>query len=108
MMQGRNIQELAMEVKRMEETKRDFIADTSLVDAVVVDRAPAISLRVPEIDYSERFGMTDVFHQQISSNLGIPYKYYNRMVQEAPNLWMYNVNQWWWTEHLLFPCGSLR
>jgi len=94
MMQGRNIQELAMEVKRMEETKRDFIADTSLVDAVVVDRAPAISLRVPEIDYSERFGMTDICHQQISSNLGIPYKYYNRMVQEAPNLWMYNVNHW--------------
>ena len=40
------------------------------------------------------FGVGELAHQQISSRLGIPYRYYQRMQKEQPKLLDANVNTW--------------
>jgi len=94
MLQGKTIQELAAEVQRREAEKRDFVTDTRLMDAVGTAEETSVLLRVSDIDYWEEFRPTPVFHQQVSDTLGIPKKYYDRMIQEAPELWAKNVNHW--------------
>ncbi|MEG0936362.1 MAG: DUF932 domain-containing protein, partial [Clostridia bacterium] len=42
----------------------------------------------------EQFGMTDLFHRQLGSSLGIPSKYYDKMQAELPSLLSQNVNGW--------------
>ena len=48
--------------------------------------------------------LTDVFHRQLSAATGIPYRYYEAMRQEKPELLAENVNAWMSTkpsEHMI-------
>ena len=38
--------------------------------------------------------ISPIAHRQISARLGIPYKYYRRMNEDAPELWRNNVRHW--------------
>lgn len=101
---GRSLVELAQELQRQTETKRDFDADTRQVRMVakgltVTETAkplttPARTEPVLALEGVGEFGITPVAHTQIAERVGIPQKYYDRMVAEAPELLAENVNHW--------------
>jgi hypothetical protein len=80
-----NLIELAQEIVRRAEAKRDFVADTS--DLVFEGGALAIGT-------AGRFQLTDHAHGQIADRVGIPKRYYDRMRADAPALLAGNVNHW--------------
>lgn len=91
MKSGLSLQQLAAELQRQADSRKDFIAAQGAVEAVVVnDRDVAIA--------SEKFGeplsITPYAHGQLSDHLGIPKKYYDRMASEQPALLTANINAW--------------
>ena len=97
MKSGRTLQELAFELDRQAQVKRDFIVSTQTMimeeDAEFfgINRmgsaSEAIAARPP-------MRMTDLFHRQLGSALDIPAKYYDKMRTESPSLLAWNVD-WW-------------
>ena len=77
MLQGRTLQELAVEIQRQQNAKQDYLADTSALS--MVDGDEGIKF---QIEGMEPFGVNDLAHSQIGQYLEIPAKYYE------------NVNHW--------------
>jgi len=88
MKSGKTLVEMAQELQRQSEAKRDFIADTR-----TVEMTPDGQL-VLENGTRHEFPVSDHAHSQIAARLDIPAKYYNRMRQEDPQLLSANVNNW--------------
>jgi len=93
---GKTLQELAIEIDRQNKVKRDFVASTedmemkvSLAENEGGTRAPLLGLTgmMP-------FTVNSIAHDQIGTKLGIPSKYYDRMLTEDPELLATNVNTW--------------
>lgn len=87
---GRSISELAQEIQRQTETKRDFIAP---------GKSQALTFKAEQGFKFELAGQDDFdteqnFHSQLGESLGIPKPYYERLRQEAPDLLVKNVNHW--------------
>ena len=89
MKQGRNLVDLASEIERQREAKADFVADTRKLKMVCNGHGPRL-----EIEGHGDFGVTEHAHRQIGERIGIPAKYYDRMLSEAPDLLERNVNHW--------------
>lgn len=98
MKKGKTLLELATEIERQSTTKRDFIAPTAELELVLPteDAAQIIGSSAPrlKVNGSGEFGIRQTAHSQIGSRLGIPAKYYDRMLGEAPELLADNVNHW--------------
>lgn len=89
---GRTLVDLATEIQRQKEAKRDFIASTATMQMVAQDEGRVtLSLGNKE---TRHFGVNGIAHDQIGLKTGIPGKYYDRMLQEAPDLLANNVNRW--------------
>lgn len=88
MKSGKTLVELATELERQSEAKKDFITSTS---ALEMTERGEIAL---DGDTHHEFPVTDHAHSQIAARLDIPAKYYKRMQHEAPELLAANVNQW--------------
>lgn len=86
---GRTLVELAHELTRQHESKRDFVADTRRL-SLVPDQAGQIVME------GVNGGMTlrPSAHAQLAATLGIPKPYYDRMQAEAPDLLASNANRW--------------
>ena len=97
---GRSISEMAAEIERQNETKRDFKAPTDklniVADRVTTDQPIEIKLTMKTNGGGnvERFGITSLAHEQLAQHVGIPQKYYDRMKAEAPELLASNANHW--------------
>lgn len=89
---GRSLSELALELERQRDAKRDFIADTALMS--MENTSDGLSLQINNGSRHEAFGINDIAHRQIGSFLKIPAVYYERMRNEAPDLLTDNVNNW--------------
>ena len=87
MKQGRSLQDLAAEINRQAAAARDFRADTR--DLIMQDGGKSITLG----DVGT-FGLRPLAHQQIATELGIPWKYYEKMQAQNPDLLDDNVNSW--------------
>lgn len=91
---GKTLPDLLKEVLRQQETKRDFVADTSQVSMVAGSgqefEQGALGLRFGD----QSVGVTDVAHDQIGAHAKVPLAYYDRMRREAPELLANNVNTW--------------
>jgi hypothetical protein len=83
------MRELAKEIKRQAESKRDLIADTRAIEPVIGKDGSA-SLHVA----NDEFAIREVAHGQIAGHTDIPVRYYDRMLKEAPELWGRNVKEW--------------
>ena len=83
---GAELPAFAEEISRVAHSKRDFIVSAAS-DKFGVDSN--INIMIGEF---EKFGITDHAHSQISSKLGIPKKYYDRMKADAPTLLKDNIN----------------
>lgn len=95
MKQGRTIQELALEVDRQRNSKRDFLVSEREMSMVADNNQPRIILPGQNQDGSEMgFGITNLAHDQIAMRLDIPRKYYQRMMADFPSLLKDNVNGW--------------
>ncbi|HEY9782088.1 MAG TPA: hypothetical protein V6D09_18350 [Leptolyngbyaceae cyanobacterium] len=89
MKSGLALVELATALERQSETKKDFVASTS-----VLEMTPKGELTLETETSSNEFPVTENCHTQIAAKLDIPAKYYNRMRKEAPELLATNVNEW--------------
>lgn len=85
---GLTLQQLASELQRQTETRKDYIAPQGKVDAVVVDGALALT------GFNGSVAITPHAHGQLASHLGIPKAYYDRMHGETPELLAANVRTW--------------
>lgn len=95
MKSGRTLSQLAAELERQANTKKDYIADTRRLKMEVLrdNSAPKNEMVILQ---GVNGGMTlkPIAHQQLAASLQIPKPYYDRMLSEAPDLLSSNVNQW--------------
>lgn len=86
---GKSLVELAQELQRQAQVRRDFLAPTDQVGYLVADNgSTALALN------GAAFEVTNHTHRQVSEWAGIPAKYYDRMRTEAPRLLEANVQHW--------------
>lgn len=92
MKQGRTLEELGTELQRQRNARQDFVADSRTLTFATEDGDSRLSMSMGGklLD----FGVNPLAHQQISTRLGIPLRYYQRMQKEAPALLDSNVNNW--------------
>lgn len=95
MKSGRSLSELAVEIERRENAKRDFVAETRNLSVIDPPSGGPLALHLQGFG---AFGMTDHFHRQLGRHIGIHADYYDRMRQQAPALLAYNANHWLATE----------
>lgn len=112
MKQGMTLVELAQEVERQAQAKMDFVASTDSLDMIPEWKPDTMSSEddtkdpakwgppklVVNADDSplrgQRFDINNNAHAQIAERVGIPKKYYDRMLVDAPHLLSENVNHW--------------
>lgn len=93
MKQGINLQELAAEITRQQEAKRDYLADSRKImmapdtGRLEIDFTQAGA----DIQRVEDFEIRQHAHKQLATFTGIPSKYYDRM---PTDLRAVNVNHW--------------
>lgn len=98
MFKGMELTNLAQELRRQLETKKDLKAPTTCLEVSTCHDLDAVSsrrdlcLRIEGRD--ETYHMTSHFHDQLGTWAGIPSKYYDRMKQESPTLLRDNLNHW--------------
>lgn len=87
---GKSLVELAQEIERQAEAKKDFIAPVSKL-AAKVDEQGGVKM---ELDGQGAFPLTPYAHGQMAEYLEIPRKYYERMRVDAPEILSLSVNRW--------------
>ena len=84
---GKTLTELATEIQRQAELKKDFVAPTT---ALQLRSNGHSELSIEGM--TESFTVTPLAHSQIATHTGIPQKYYDRLQQNHPALLDTNVN----------------
>jgi hypothetical protein len=87
---GKTLTQLAAEIERQAETKKDFVANTKNIAMGVVDNKTA----AVKLGDGAPLGINGLAHDQIGLHTGIPAKYYDKMLAESPHLLATNVNEW--------------
>jgi len=94
-MKGLALKELAAEVGRQAQMKRDFIAPANRIKYVLSDEAVDTGYTRLTMDGQETpYNIGELFHNQMGEHLKIPRAYYQRMLANAPVLLRRNVNHW--------------
>jgi hypothetical protein len=103
MKQGMTMHDFAAEVQRQANVKRDFKAPSSQLRVAVLDSGAQI---VSPEGFRMKFGlglggrvqqvfpMRKLMHQQMAERLKIRWEYYERMMEEGPELIPLNTNYW--------------
>lgn len=95
MQKGLSLQELAAKIEGNKALKRDFIADSAAlemkVQPAVANEKATVVMKVPD---QGEFPIQPLAHDQIGGRLKIPAVYYDRMLNDAPDLLASNVNEW--------------
>lgn len=87
---GRNINDLALEIKRQAENKKDYIVDTRTI-SVHPNGSLKLGFQTPQDGLTE-FGLTNWGHGQLADTCGIPRTYYNRLLGMNTTLLGENVD----------------
>jgi hypothetical protein len=85
---GKSITELAIEIERQANAKKDFIADTR---ALSLNALGELELKNGE---TRTLPVNRHALRQIAERVGLPMKYADRMALDAPELLATNVNHW--------------
>lgn len=91
---GKTLTELAIELDRQNNVKKDYLVDTR---NMIMDAGPnnaMLSIRNDKTGQTLMLNVNEVAHNQIGSTLGIPAKYYDKMRSDNPELLAQNVNSW--------------
>ncbi|MFA5353697.1 MAG: DUF932 domain-containing protein [Thermodesulfovibrionales bacterium] len=87
---GRSLNELANEITRQADAKKDYKVATRAVSMVLgPEETPQLQL-----GDTSPLGITSLTHNQIGDYTGVPRKYYEKMQEEMPSLLATNVNAW--------------
>ena len=90
---GLAIEELAAEIMRQNEIKEDYVVNSqSLLMECYYSEMFLRVMDAEGLDRLEPMSLTDNAHRQIGARLGIPSKYYSRMLEEGRELLTQNVN----------------
>ena len=92
MKQGKTLQELGRELQRQRLNRQDFLTDTRSLEMESNFYGSMLNLSLEGKSLS--FTVGETAHQQIASRLNIPFRYYKKMQEEAPELLDQNVNRW--------------
>lgn len=87
---GRSLRELAAELERQQEAKKDYVAPQGAIEALVEDG----DVKIDGLNGGGPLPITNHAHGQIAAHLDIPRKYYERMRTDQPALLASNVNTW--------------
>jgi hypothetical protein len=102
MQKGKTLQELAAEIDRQRNARRDFTTKAepgviTVLPPVAADYDPTVyvaPLRLGLDGVAEEYGLGPVFHDQLAARTKIPKPYYDRMLEHAPALLAGNANHW--------------
>ncbi len=96
MKNGKTLVELATELERQKQNKRDFISPASFIDFEMKKECKNSEVFVPSLNMDRlgSFGLKPLAEEQVATRLGIPKKYYDKMKNEAPFLLEKNANHW--------------
>jgi len=86
---GKTLTELAQELDRQQNSKRDFVVDTRKIEMESTSQVSELMLQGADVS---DLTVNDNAHNQIGSRLKIPAVYYNRLRKEHPQLLDQNVN----------------
>lgn len=90
MKQGKDLVELLNEVTRQNSVKKDYLVDTASLRMTNDGGKQRLTL-----DNDIDFGViTPSAHRQLSTYVGIPAPYYDRLRSDAPDLLLDNVHRW--------------
>ena len=89
---GKTLAEVAAELQRQADAKRDYIAPLS--NMRLYDDGHTVEIASTGKNEKMQLGSTGLFHKQMASVLGIPTRYYETMQQQKPELLAENVNAW--------------
>jgi hypothetical protein len=93
MKQGiKSIEELYQNLEEQRENRKDIIADTRSLVVSSTDGITTMSVSTGDDILS--YPVSDVSHRQIAERLSIPFKYYERMRMDYPELLDSNINGW--------------
>lgn len=93
MKQGiKSIGELYQHLEEQRENRKDIIADTRSLVVASTDGITTLSVSTGDDILS--YTVSDVSHRQIAERLNIPFKYYERMRADYPELLDKNINGW--------------
>ena len=92
MKQGRTLENLGRELQRQRSARKDFVADTRTLDFATTGRQSLLNMTLD--GRKQSFPINELAHQQIASRLQIPYRYYQKMQEQQPELLDENVNTW--------------
>ena len=90
---GRSLQEIAAELERQQEARKDYLAPQAAIEAKVVEGQVVL-----DGFNGDPLAIRPYAHQQLADHLGIPRKYYDRMKAEQPALLADNLNTWLHTD----------
>lgn len=97
---GRSLQEMAIELDRQLNAKRDYLIDTPAMRFAPSQEDGRLMLDVnfgqgsDGLTEIQRMSVNDIAHRQIGQHLGIPARYYDKMRTDYPELLAANVNGW--------------
>ena len=95
MKNGLTIQEMAQEIRRQGDVKADYLVDTRCLRMETWGGQPLLRLLGDsDVDLVEPLDIRTTAHRQMSTYLGIPIKYYDKMLEHDPELLAVNVNRW--------------
>ncbi len=95
MKKGMTIQEASKEILRQSQAKADYLVNTENLHMETCDGVPTLRLLDGDgIDRVEPLDILPTAHRQMGEYLNIPWKYYDRMLQENIGLLARNVNTW--------------
>lgn len=97
MYQGKTLQELAVEVKRQKNSRKDFVAPASklrFVQEPTFGGKNRIALAIEGKDGVATYTPNETFNAQLAEYLRIPLDYYRRMESDVPDLLVSSANAW--------------
>ena len=92
---GTTITEMAAEVMRQSNVKADYVVDTRRLEMEAFGSGVVMKMLGDDGgDMVEPMDIRQIAHRQIGTQLKIPADYYDRMLEENPELLARNVNSW--------------
>jgi len=93
MKNGCTLVELATELTRQLETKRDLLVPSPMLHFSTDDGGSSLVV-IDQVQGPRTYGITELARRQLAEKLKIPYAYFERMRAEQPALLDRNVNTW--------------
>lgn len=94
MKSGLTITEMAKEIERQAAAKADYLVNPLNMEMDPLGGTPMLRVVEDGVDQMEPLAIQETAHRQLGAHLNIPWKYYERMLQEEPGLLAHNVNHW--------------